>query len=202
MSIKKATASFAFVVAAVIMTACGGGDSKSTNPTNAPTNPPTTTAPAPPTTVEETTTTEPAPPDYSYEVVFAGEIVRNQRGEYFEAIPADAYTVLKTAQNPVSTDAATLGDIVDLAPGDALCAHGYVDPTTGTTGDLTIKLLGTGLISYLNSAGEPVEIIAVNYEIHGALLQWTNAVKLGVIPDTNGTDWVEGKFVSLGDCPT
>ena len=200
MNIKKATASFAFVVAAVIMTACGGGG-KSTNPTNAPTNPPTTTAPATPTTVEETTTTEPAPPDYSYEVVFAGEIVRNARGEYIEAIPADAYTVLKTAQNPVSTDAQTLGDIVDLAPGTALCAHGYVDPINGVMSDQTIKLLGTGLLTYLKD-GESVAIIAINYESPSGLLQWTNAVKMGIIPDTNGTDWVDGKLVTLGDCPT
>lgn len=194
----------ALVAIAVVMTACGGGDSKSSPTTFKSTDPPVTTTadptttPAPPTTVEETTTTE-AESEFAYEIVLVGPVVHDEFGFYTEPIPDDGSYPLQ-AQNPSSLDALTLGEIMMLDPGADICLNGSVQEQDGTFSGVAVVFLGTGLASYLDpQTGGTIEYIGIHVD-YGAFTDWADAVLSGVIPSQDGATWATDRSVTRGGC--
>lgn len=205
---EVATMKFPKVIAlvAVALTACGGGDSKSSSETDKVTNPPTTieiettTTPAPPTTVEVTTTTA-LEPEYAYEIVFVGPVEHDPvTGIHAEPIPTDGSIPLE-AVNPV-IPSKTLGEIMALDPGAEICLNGSVLEDDGTFSGANVVYLGTGLTSYLDpQTGETVEYVGIHVD-YGMFTDWADAARSGVIPSQDGVTWATDKSVTLGACST
>ena len=213
MNIKDAMASFV-VVAAVGVTACGGGEGTSSATTTVAET--TTTIEATTTTVEATTTTVRTSTTFPYEIVPMDVTEYDPNGEYMVPIPDDG-TYPIDGRNPLHPDALTLREISELPAGVAICPQGSpclggaavcirggedVDGLVFQSFGQPDRLPSTVVLQTLAmNTDVPVNYLAFSVQLETGMPYHLDAVSYGVVNSPEG-NWPTFSYVTNGRCNT